>query len=326
MLKQSPFRPIKNRFIINFNQVNFHQVQVEKKMTQFTESYFEGLFDFAELDRTVSSTIRLATKDPVTFYQFFQRYIYFNGYASSVIARLASSIAMSRYLFKDPNVAVAEEADRGFQISAEVMVAASDEGAYEITHRELAQLLTKTLGDYAQLSVEERNQMSVVPAWLDEIVAETMAGYQGTPNDAHSLIKAIGFHAASELLGDREYALLDMIVRHENKGIGFDKYLRSESKATRIRQGGHRYDPWCYIVIHGKYEGTGAEAKHFVHVLNALNMLAGTRPESAEQIAELVEEGFRSFVELQQRLFKKIFQECLTMSQKPQKVASLATV
>ncbi|MEO0014825.1 MAG: hypothetical protein RLZZ535_3214, partial [Cyanobacteriota bacterium] len=71
-------------------------------MPQFTESYFEGLFDFAELDRTVSSTIRLAAKDPRALYQFFQRYMYFNGYASSVIARLASSIAMSRYLFNDP--------------------------------------------------------------------------------------------------------------------------------------------------------------------------------------------------------------------------------
>jgi hypothetical protein len=292
-------------------------------MAQFTENYFEQLFDFAELDRTVSSTVRLATKNPIGFYQFCQRYFYFNGYASSVIARLASSIAMSRYSFNDPNVAVAEEADRGFQISAEVMVAASDEGAYDITHRELAQLLLKTAGDYAQLSVEERNQMSVVPAWLDEIVAETMAGYQGTPNDVVSLIKATGFHAASELLGDREYALIDMIVRHENKGIGFDRYLRSETKATRIREGGHRYDPWCYVVIHGKYEGTGAEAKHFVHVLNALNMIVASRPESEEQITEWVLEGFRSFVELQQRLFRKIFQECLAMSQKEEKAASL---
>jgi hypothetical protein len=294
-------------------------------MTLFTESYFEGLFDFAELDRTVSSTVRLAVKNPITFYQFCQRYLYFNGYASSVIARLASSIAMSHYLFKDPNVAVDEEADRGFQISAEVMVAASDEGAYDITHRELAQLLLKTVGDYAQLSVNERNQMSTIPPWLDEIVAETMAGYQGTPNNLASLIKAVGFHAASELLGDREYALIDMIVRHENKGIGFDRYLRNETKATRIREGGHRYDPWCYVVIHGKYEGTGAEAKHFVHVLTALNMILASCSESEEKIAELVNEGFKSFVELQQRLFRKFFQECLAMSQKGEKIA-LATV
>ena len=295
-------------------------------MVQFTESYFEELFDFAELDNTVSATIRLAAKDPQAFYQFFHRYLYFNGYASSVISRLASSIAMSRYLFNDPNVAVKEEADRGFQISAEVMIAAADEGSHEITHRELAQLLSKTLGDYAKLSTEERNEMSQVPDWLEEICQETMAKYQGTPNDAESLIKAIGFHAASELMGDREYALLDMIVRYENEGIGFDRYLKQETKATRI--GKHRYLPWGYILIHGKYEGTGAEAKHFVHVLNALNMVLEFRPESNEQLTEWVLEGFNSFIKLQQSLFRKIFQECLKMSQISQGVEapkSLAT-
>ncbi|MGL6341305.1 MAG: hypothetical protein ACRC80_19450 [Waterburya sp.] len=282
-------------------------------MAQFTESYFEELFDFAELDNTVSSTIRLAAKDPRTLYKFFQRYIYFNGYASSVIARLASSIAMSRYLFNDPTVFVTEEADRGFQISAEVMIAAADEGSHEITHRELAQLLTKTLGDYAELSAGERNQMSIIPNWLDEICQETMGKYQGTPGDAESLIKSIGFHAASELMGDREYALLDMIIRYENKGMGFDRYLTQETKATKI--GKHHYLPWGYILIHGKYEGAGAEAKHFVHVLNALNMVLAYRPESEEQLTEWVLEGFRSFIELQQSLFKKIFQECLSMNQ-----------
>lgn len=279
----------------------------------FNESFFEELFDFAALDNTVSSTVRLAAKDPKTLYQFFQRYIYFNGYASSVIARLASSIAMSRTLFNDPTVFVTEEADRGFQISAEIMIAAADEGSHEITHRELAQLLTKTLGDYAELSAGERNQICNVPQWLDDICQETMAKYQGTPGDAESLIKSIGFHAASELMGDREYALIDMIIRYENEGIGFDRYLKQETQATKI--GKHKYLPWSYILIHGKYEGTGAEAKHFVHVLNALNMVLEYRPESEEQLAEWILEGFKSFIELQQSLFRQIFKECLELSQ-----------
>lgn len=285
-------------------------------MAQFTESYFEELYDFAELDNTVSATIRLAAKDPEVLYKFFHRYIYFNGYASSVISRLASSIAMSRYLFNDPKVAVKEEADRGFQISAEVMIAAADEGSHEITHRELAQLLSKTLGDYAELSTAERNEMSVVPDWLEAICQETMAKYQGTPGDAESLIKSIGFHAASELMGDREYALLDMIIRYENEGIGFDRYLKQETKATQI--GKHRYLPWGYVLIHGKYEGTGAEAKHFVHVLNALNMVLECRPESEAQLTGWVLEGFKSFIELQQSLFKNIFKECLETKQDAQ--------
>ncbi|MGL5872501.1 MAG: hypothetical protein ACRC2R_09045 [Xenococcaceae cyanobacterium] len=280
-------------------------------MALYTEETFTDNFNFVELEQTVASTIRLATQNPTSLYLFFQRYIYFNGYASAVIARLASSIAMSRYLFTDPDVLTFEEADRGFQISAEVMIAASDEGSHEITHRELAQLLLQTLGNYAGFSSDERNQFAKAPSWMNEIVRDVMAGYQGTPNDVASLIKSVGFHAASEMLGDREYALLDMIIRYENKGFGFDRYLKDHTSAVRIRN--HRYDPWCYIVIHGKHDGSGAEARHFVHVLNALNMINSYRIESPEQIQEWVFEGYKSFVELQQRVFREIYRECLLL-------------
>lgn len=278
-------------------------------MAHFSDSFFRQMFDFSKLEQTIASAIYLAAKNPVFLYLFLQRYTYFNGYTSSVISRLASSIAMSRYLFTAPKIAVIEEADRGFQISAEIMIAASDEGAYGVTHRELAQLMLRTAGDYAGLSTEERNQFSHVPPWLDEIVQSVMAGYQGTPGDAISLIRSIGFHAASEMLGDREYALLDMIIRYENRGIGFDRYLKEQTTPVLIR--GHRYDPWCYVLIHGKHEGSGAEAKHFVHVLKALNMVVLYRPEPEQQIVEWVLEGYQGFVELQQRLFREIYHECL---------------
>lgn len=282
-------------------------------MTLFSETVIEERFDFSDLEQTVASTIRLAAQSPVSLYLFFQQYTYFNGYASSVISRLASSIAMSRYLFVDPDKLVIEEADRGFEISAEIMVAAADEGAYGVTHRALAQLLLKTVGDYAELSTDERNQFSKAPTWLNEIVEAVMAGYQGTPNDAASLIQAIGFHAASEMLGDREYALLDMIVCHENRGVGFDRYLKEQTSPVTIRE--HRYSPWCYVLIHGKHEGIGAEARHFVHVLDAINMLLLYRPESEQQILEWVFQGFEAFVELQQRLFTEISRECLELLQ-----------
>ncbi len=282
-------------------------------MSLFSETVLKEVFGLSDLDQTVASTIRLAAQNPVSLYLFFQRYTYFNGYASSVISRLASSIAMSRYLFTDPDTMVIEEADRGFEIAAEIMIAAADEGAYGVTHRALGQLLLKTVGDYAGLSTDERNEFSRVPTWLDEIVEPVMAGYQGTPGDAASLIQAIGFHTASEMLGDREYALLDTIVCHENRGVGFNRYLREQTSPVKIR--GHRYDPWCYVLIHGKHEGAGAEAKHFVHVLDALNMLSLYRPEPEQQIQEWVFQGFKAFVELQQRLFTEISRECLELIQ-----------
>ncbi|MFA9202045.1 MAG: hypothetical protein ACEQSC_00640 [Candidatus Nanopelagicaceae bacterium] len=282
-------------------------------MAQFTESYFEELFDFAELERTVSSTIRLAAKDPRSFYQFFQRYTYFNGFASAAIARLSSSIGLSRYLFINSELLVTEEADRGMDIAAQILTAAADEGIDgRPVHRALAQLTLKTIGNYAELSVEERNEVAKIPAWLDEIVKGVVTNYEGKPDDIASLIRGMGFNLASEIFGDREYALLDMIVRHENKGIGFDRYLRE--KATPVMIQGHKYTPWCWVTIHSQCQSSGAEAEHCKNALAALNMSLRYRRESDQQMTAWATEGFTAFVNLQQQLFLEIHRECLTIS------------
>ena len=96
-------------------------------MTFFSEEKFETDFNFPQLEQTVIDAIQQSLESPAALHLFMQRYIYFNGYASSVIARLASSIAMSRYQFSDPDVSTIDEADRGFEIAAEVMIAAADE-------------------------------------------------------------------------------------------------------------------------------------------------------------------------------------------------------
>ena len=210
-------------------------------MRTFSETLFAERFDFAELEQTVASTVRLAIQNPVSLYLFFQRYTYFNGYASSMISRLASSISMSRYLFKDSEILINEQADRGMQIADRVMFAAVDEGANGVSHRSLAQATLNTVGDYAGLCVEQRNEYCRVPAWLDEIINGIIQNYQGTPGNIASLIEAMGFHVASEIMGDSEYGLLDKIVRHENKGVGFDSYL---NQAYPVKIQGHTYHPW----------------------------------------------------------------------------------
>jgi len=206
-----------------------------------------------------------------------------------------------------------EEADRGMEIAALVMSAAADEGMDDRpVHRVLAQLLLKTVGNYAGLSAEERNEFAKIPAWLNEIVDASIAGYQGTPGDIASLIRALGFHLASEMLGDREYSLLDMIIRRENKGIGFDRYLREKAVPVAIQ--GHKYHPWCWVVIHSECDRSAAEAQHRDYALTALNMAVRYCRESDQQMLTWAKEGFATFVELQQRLFKEIFSECLEMS------------
>ncbi len=76
-----------------------------------------------------------------------------------------------------------DRADREMDIAANVLVATIDEyadcGAQQITHRTLAQILMQSLGEYADLSDLERNQIAEIPDWLQSVVADFIAGYQG---------------------------------------------------------------------------------------------------------------------------------------------------
>jgi hypothetical protein len=277
-------------------------------MSPFSENLFRTSFNFPEIEGTIESTMSLAASHPESLYLFFQRYTYFNGYASALISRLASSIALSRYSFVQAGVPVFEEADRGMEIAAQVLAAAADEGANGVPHRALAQVTLKTIGDYANLSTAERNRFADQPTWMTEIVESLIAKYQGNLNDVESLIKSMGFHAASELLGDRENTLIDKAIRFDRQGIGFDAYLK-KAKPSKIQ--GHAYHPWCYILIHGSYGKAGVEAEHFEYALRALNMSALYSSESERQVLEWALAGFSDFVELQQKLFHEIYRECL---------------
>ena len=283
-------------------------------MATFSEDFFHDLFDFEQIETTVTSTLRLVVKDPVSLYLFFQRYSHFNGYASAMIARLASTIGLSRYTFSNPEMIVKEESDRGMDIAAQVMSAAADEGANGTpVHRALAQLTVRTVGDYADLNDTERNEFANTPDWLKQIIQDVVSIYEGKVDDEASMIKAMGFHMASEMLGDREYALLDMVIRHENKGIGFDRYLKQKAKPALIND--HRYTPWSWVVIHSKHDGSGVEAEHSEFAVSALNMAVRYGSASEKQMKAWAEEGFRAFVDIQQRLFREICRECLEMAQ-----------
>lgn len=251
-------------------------------------------------------------KDPRALYLFMQRYVHFNGYAGSLVARLASSIGLSRDLFNDPDCTVVDEADRGMEIAARVIAATIDEhadqGAQYVPHRTLAQATLKAIGKYARLSEAERNQFAIVPDWMKEVLADTVGGCQGVPGDAAALIRAMGFHAASEVLADREYSLIDKVVRYDNRGKGFDAYLRTNDGKVKI--GDRQFSAWYWVVIHGKHQGSGVKAEHFECALEAIDMAAKYRPESAQQIREYALQGFSDFVAVQQRLFAEISREC----------------
>jgi hypothetical protein len=277
-----------------------------------SKDLIERLFDIHKINQSAELACAAAMKDPRALYLFMQRYVHFNGYAGSLVARLASSIGLSRDLFNDPDCTVVDEADRGMEIAAKVIAATIDEhadqGAQYVPHRTLAQATLKAIGKYACLSEAERNQFAIVPDWMKEVLGDTVGGYQGVPGDAAALIRAMGFHAASEVLADREYSLIDKVVRYDNRGTGFDAYLRTNDGKVRI--GDRQFSAWYWVVIHGKHQGSGVEAEHFECALEAIDLAAKYRPESAQQVREYALQGFSDFVVVQQRLFAEISREC----------------
>jgi hypothetical protein len=154
-----------------------------------------------------------------------------------------------------------------------------------VSHRALDQILLQAVGDYAQLSVQERDRIAQVPTWLKEITQSLVSQYQGTPgDDIASLVRSLGFHAASEMMGDLERVVLDRVVRYDC--------------------------PWQHLIIHSQHKG-GKD--HCQQTLNTLNLILDYRPELPEQIKAWVYEGYQSFIEVQQRLFYAIYRESLEL-------------
>jgi hypothetical protein len=146
-------------------------------MVLFCEERFAQDFQFDRLKQTICTVMQSAIATPKSFYYFIQRYIYFNGYASSVVSGLG--------------------APQGN------------------THRAVDQLLLNAVGDDAQLSSQERHRIAQVPAWLTEITQSLASQYHGIPNDIAFLIRSLGFHAASEMMANLERVVLDGLVHHD---------------------------------------------------------------------------------------------------------------
>ena len=263
-------------------------------MSKFSESLFATSCNTLKIDQTVESSCQLAIQSPKAFYTFMQRYTHFNGYAGSLVARLSSSIGLSRHLFKCSSCEVIDESDRGMEIAAKILAATIDEHLDSkikvASHRLLAQALLKTVGDYAGLTVFERNHFSISPTWIKVLVESLIQGYQGTPNQLDALVRAIGFHIGSEMLADKEFMIIDKVVRHDNRGNYFDSYLRKND--NRFLYLDHYYSSWYWIVVHGKFKGSGVEAVHHQLAVEALNLVLEYSSESYEQIEKWALQGF----------------------------------
>ncbi len=281
-------------------------LQERVSTSNFTIETFHNLFDRNQNDAIIESTVEVAATNPVKLYYFMQRYAYFNSFAGSLVARLASSIGLSYHLFRQPGISVLDQSDRGLEIAAKVFAATIDEhadgGAGNLPHRTLAQATLKAVGEYARLRDAQLNLAAQTPEWMNELITIALDVYPGKIGDVEALATAIGCHIGSELLADREYAIIDKVVRHTNRGVGFDAWL----KGKQVTVGGKRLSPWYWIVVHGKHESVGVEADHSDYAIEALNLLAQYSSESHETILKWASKGFLDFAQLQESLFQNI--------------------
>ncbi|MCU0548262.1 MAG: hypothetical protein MUC48_02830 [Leptolyngbya sp. Prado105] len=281
----------------------------------FSEQAFDRPFNFVALDQTVEAACATATQHPRALYLFMQRYTHFNGAAGSLVARLASSIGLSRELFREPACELFDEADRGLEVAAKVLSATIDEHSDAhhkgCSHRTLAQATLKAVGNYAALTDAERNSFATVPTWLTQLLEAAVVGYQGIPGDLEALIRAMGVHAASEMLAAREYAVIDKVVRYTNAGLGFDQYLKDGHGQVELN--GQKISAWYWIAVHGSHKEAGVETDHAHDALEALTLAMQYCTLPNQQVWQLAFEGFEAFVTLQQTFFQEAQKECLDL-------------
>ncbi len=279
----------------------------------FTKQEFNNRFNFDLLDETIEKSCRTAMENPKAFYLFIQRYAHFNGVASSLVTRLASSIGLSRDIFRESDCEIYDEADRGLEVAAKVLEASieefSDDHHQGFSHRTLAQATMKAVGNYAGLSLQERNELSKIPDWFSQILAEHSEVYQGEIGNLEALIKAMGFHAASEILADHEYSIIDKLVRGEKVDPNFGQYLKDIN--GKVDFDGKKASAWYWIGVHSSYNKKSVEEGHYLAALEALDLAIKYCDRSEGEAYKWAFAGFENFVNVQQAFFKELQKECV---------------
>lgn len=251
-----------------------------------------------------------ALLSPEATFVFFARYAAINGYAGPLVARLASSIGLSRGLFQDTDES-AEVADRDMLIARHVFAATVDEFGDSKqrghTHRTLAQATVEAAARYACLTRHRREQLSQLPPQYQPVLLAFIRDYQGEVGEIRALVRALGFHLASEQRADREYALIDEVFCHNSWGKEFKEWL---SQNKRVELGGESLPSWYWVATHGHFGGTGVEWEHFDEALAAVRLARQYSPLPVEEFDALVEQGYQSFIDVIDTAFVAMAAEC----------------
>jgi hypothetical protein len=274
-------------------------------MPILSRSHVEEAIDLDAIDRAAQTAVARAAEQPRSMFLFMQRYASWNGYAGPLVAELAGKIGQCREMFADPGEPIPIYADRATEVAALVFYATIDEHrdrALKVPHRSLAQATLKGIADFYGLAPDQQLALSTRPSWLAGLIAETAVGYAGVTSDVDNVLEALGFHVASEMLADREYRIIDAVMRERAPEL--TTYLKTTTK----RIGGKEVPAYAWIEIHGVGDVEDDHAhKAFAAVDKAGGYLAGKRHEDVRRLSLL---GFERFAALQRTFFSHVAAEC----------------
>jgi hypothetical protein len=222
------------------------------------------------------------------------RYVQFNATFGGCVANLAGEIAVRQDLFRDAADPIPIFADRSIEVASDVIAAAIDEfddraTAHRDTHRTLAQATIRAAGEFFGKDAAALNALLQPDSATLSAVSKVHAGYgvNRALQDA-DILRALGFHAASELLADEEFRFLDQCMRAQFPD------LVASLEAAKVLINGDEHAAYYWIHIH-----TSVEADHFAFALQGANRALAFYAGSAADAKRWVLEGFAQFADLQ---------------------------
>ena len=273
-----------------------------------------GLCDFAAHEQMIGDAVRNAMGSATGRIRFFGNYTSWNGFFGSGVAALAGKIGRCKRLFLDPHEPVEAIADRSVYVASFFFDAARDEfddreTVHRDTHRCLAQATIRGLLDY-----EAKHGTVLQPSAVNVLLAESLAlkalnnrvalGYGvGTPDDLLSIFGSIGYHLGSELLADREFSIIDSMLRAAAPELV--AYLQ----ASKVRIAGQEHQAYQWVAIHSGHGG-GAEADHFQWATQGARLALRFVPAQLHaQLRREVHRGFQAFAADHREFFTSICNE-----------------
>jgi hypothetical protein len=236
------------------------------------------------------------TREAPAFLCVLARYVQFNSAFGPGLANLAGEIAARPGLFRDEEEPVRILSDRAAEVGSDFFYAAIDEfddraTTWRDTHRTLAQATVKGAGGFFGYAPEQLNQVLRINRATEEAMRKVWHGYGiGERLEEPRLFSAMGFHVGSEILADREFLIIDQVLKAKRAD------LVAHLSATKIEIGGQKHDAYYWVHIH-----TGVEAEHFDAALrgvnSALKFYAGARDPA--EVKGWILAGFAAFARVQ---------------------------